>query len=100
MKVITRTADVGNRSDFPQHDIARQADAEKFHALVAQMKDCDMQRVRNAATGSSRPKGLNKKEIEVLLAPFEHLDCVKNGERTAKQMQLQLNALLNYLGLQ
>lgn len=100
MKASARTAAaVENRAQDPQQDRARQADAEKFHALVAHMTDCDMQRIRNAVGGASRPKGLNKPEIAELLAPFKHLHFVTNGEKNRKEIQDELTLLLEYLGL-
>jgi hypothetical protein len=99
MKASARTAAVENLAADPQQDRARQADADKFHALVAQMKDCDMQRIRNAAGGAIRPKGLNKPDIAELLAPFKHLHFVTNGQKNREQIQDELTLLLEYLGL-
>ena len=81
-------------------DRARQADAEKFHALVERMTDCDLQRIRNAASGFSKSEqGLNMSEIVKLLAPLEHLDFVTNGQKNRKQIEHELTLLLEYLGL-
>ena len=101
MKASARTAAaVENRAQDPQQDCVRQADAEKFHALVAHMTDCDMQRIRNAVGGASWSKeGLNMSEIAQLLAPFKHLQFVTNGQKNRKQIEHELTLLLEYLGL-
>ena len=97
MRASARAAAVENRARDPQQ---RQADAEKFHALVERMTDCDLQRIRNAAGGANLPAhGLNKPEIDTLLAPFKHLQFVTNGQKNRKQIEHELTLLLEYLGL-
>ena len=88
----TAAAAVENRAEDAQR--ALQTDVDIFHAWVAKKSNCDLQRIRHAATGKSWPHGgLNKPEIAELLAQFN----ITISQRP--EADKELTALLVRLGL-
>ncbi len=92
------SASCGGGVGDPQNDRAPHADVAKFHTLVATIKDCDMQRVRNATAKKTWSKGgLNIDEITTLLAPMgvDVSRLAKDRDKAEKE----LTSLLERLGL-
>jgi hypothetical protein len=80
-----------------EHIRVQLADVKKFYDLLAQIKDCDIHRMRKAAAGQSRSiGGLNIPEFTPLLARF-NVDV--RDIKSRSEANTKLTQLLEHLGL-